>query len=82
MKISKPENFDEIPRKQATGRPKGVFVSALLALEPGQAVTVDFENEKQTSRVYPVVSRLARQTGRKFVSRRINDCQFAIYRVG
>lgn len=81
MKISKPASFQNIAPKQNAGRKPGPFLTAVMALDVGQAITVDFEAPKKTGRVYPVVSRIAKKTGRKFQCRRVNDQQFTIYRV-
>jgi hypothetical protein len=80
MKIGSPVTFDK-PIKKRSGRRPGPFVSAILALEVGQAVTIDFESPKTTSRVYPVVSRTAKKTGRTFQSRRVDAQTFTIYRI-
>jgi hypothetical protein len=81
MKISKPSSFSAVAPKQRCGRPPGPFLRAVTDLAVGQAITVDFEAPKKTGRVYPVVSRIAKKTGRKFQCRRINDQQFTIYRI-
>lgn len=81
MKIGTPVTFDKLAPKQRSGRKPGPFVSALLSLGVGQAVTIDFETPKKTGRVYPVVSRVAKKTGRVFQSRRIDEQTFTIYRI-
>lgn len=52
-----------------------------MELAVGESITVDFEAPKKTGRVYPVVSRIAKKTGRKFQCRRVNEQQFTIYRL-
>lgn len=81
MKISKPISFQAIAPKQNAGRKPGPFLTAVMNLEVGQAVTIDFEAPKKTGRVYPVVSRIAKKTGRTFQCRRLDDQRFAIYRL-
>jgi hypothetical protein len=81
MKIGTPVSFDKLAPKKRSGRKPGPFVAALLSLEVGKAITIDFETPKRTGRVYPVVSRVAKKTGRVFQSRRIDEQTFTIYRI-
>lgn len=81
MKISQPTPFQSVAPKQRCGRPPGPFLRAIMELAVGESITVDFEAPKKTGRVYPVVSRIAKKTGRKFQCRRVNEQQFTIYRL-
>jgi hypothetical protein len=80
MKVQKPKEYTKIEGKKGCGRPLSPFAAAIEALKVGQAVEIDFEENVRTTRVYPVVSRMAKKLGRRYVCRRLDETKFTFYR--